>query len=144
MIGSNNHKIFAATKNLTAKENYEKSITLFKKQMQLKKDLVELAKNRWQPVPEIQTITEIFPDVTKTGGIDGDINEVMIKLQIPENFQNIGKYYYKFKWMDEDDPLKKMKVNNKGEEVEKGYKIDFGHHKKFSDLKVCVKIKHWR
>lgn len=105
-IGGNNFKIFNATKNATAKENYDKSIALFKRQAQLKKDLVELAKNRWQPLPEIQAITEIFPDPKKSGEIDASVNEVKIKLTVPESFQHNSKYYYKFKWMDEDDILK--------------------------------------
>lgn len=37
-----------------------------------------------------------------------------------------------------------MKVKNNGEELERGFKIDFGHHKKFSSLKCVVKIKVWR
>lgn len=144
IIGSNNFKIFNATKNTTAKENYDKSIALFKKQAQLKKDLVDLAKNRWQPLPEFQSVTEIFTDVKKSGEVDASKNDVHIKLTIPEAFQDVGKYYYKFKWMDEEAALKKLKVPNKGEEQDKAFTIDFGHHKKLSSLKVVVKIKLWR
>jgi hypothetical protein len=143
-IGQKNFKIFNTTKNPTAKENYDRSIALFKKQMALKKDLLELAKNRWQPIPEFQLITEVFTDVTKTGEVDAAVSKVNVKLQIPEEFQNVGKYYYKFKWMDDEDPIKKMKVNNKGDEVEKSHPIDFGHHKRFASLKVVIKIKLWR
>lgn len=141
LIGSNNFKIFNATKNATAKENYERSITLFKKQDQLKKDLVELAKNRWQPIPELQYITENFTDVKKAGEFNADVTGVNIKLTIPEDFQNNSKYFYKFKWMDDDTTLKKVKVDNKGAEQERKFEIDFGHHQKLSDLKIAVKIK---
>lgn len=144
LIGSNNFKIHNATKNSTAKENYDRSIALFKKQAQLKKDMVELAKNRWQPLPELQTITEIFTDVKKSGEFDASISNLNVKLTVPESFQNVGKYYYKFKWMDEETALKKKKVNNKGGEVESSHPIDFGHHKKLQNLKVVIKIKHWR
>jgi hypothetical protein len=144
LIGSNNFKIYNATKNGTSKENYDKSIALFQKQAQLKKDLVELAKNRWQPLPEVQSITEIFTDPINAGEIDASVGEVKIKLTVPESFQNNNKYYYKFKWMDEDDILKKMKVKNNEAELERGFKIDFGHHKKFSSLTCTVKIKVWR
>ena len=141
MIGSNNFKIFNSTKNATAKENYERSVALFKKQAQLKKDLVELAKNRWQPMPDIQTITENFTDVKKTGGINASVTNVNIKLMIPDGFRNNRKFYYKFKWMDENQTLKKVKVDNKGEEQEKSFEIDFGHHTKLSDLKIAIKVK---
>jgi hypothetical protein len=143
-IGGNNFKVFNATKNATAKDNYERSIALFKKQADLKKDFMALAKNRWQPIPELQSITEVFSDPKLLSGIDSAVGNVHIKLTIPENMQNVGKYYYKFKWMDEDTPLKKIKINNKGEEVEKDLAIDFGHHKRFANLKAVVKIRHWR
>lgn len=100
-----------------------------------------MAKNRWQPIPELQKTVENFPN---SDGMDLSESEVKVKLNIPENFQNIGKFYYKFKWMDDEENLKKIKINNSGEVVEKGYAIDFGHHKKFSSLKVVIKIRHWR
>lgn len=144
LIGSSNFQIFNATKNHTAKDNYDRSIALFRKQAQLKKDLVGLAKNRWQPLPELQSVTEVFTDVKKTGEIDASVSEVQVKMKVPDDFQNLGKFYYKFKWMDGEDTIKKIRVNNKGEEVEAGYAVDFGHHKKFSNLKVVIKVKQWR
>lgn len=141
IIGSNNFNVFKKNKNKVAKENYDKAIFLFKKQNQLKADLLKLAKNKWQPMPEISTQVESFPDPK---GTDLEESEVKVKLTIPEDFQNIGKYYYKFKWMDDDQDIKKIKVNNKGEVIELGHNIDFGHHKKFSALKVVIKIRHWR
>jgi len=141
IIGSNNHKVYNSTKNKIAKENYEKSIFLFKKQTQLKADLLKLFKNRWQPIPELQSTVENFPN---PAGADFSEGEVVIKMNIPEDFQNVGKYYYKFKWMDDEENLKKIKVKNSGEVVEKGYAIDFGHHKRFSSLKVVIKISQWR
>lgn len=132
IIGSNNFKIFNNTKSKIAKDNYDKAILLFKKQTELKKDLLQLAKNRWQPIPELQKTVENFPSAN-----DGDLDEaeVKIKLAIPETFRKQSKYYFKFKWMEDDLDLHKIKVPNKGEEVEHGYSIDFGHHKKFSALK---------
>jgi len=141
MIGGNNFKIFNASKNQTAKENYDRSVELFKKQAQLKKDLVDLAKNRWQPMPECQTIKEHFTDVKKAGDFHASATNVNVKITIPEGFRNNSKYSYKFKWMDGDNPLKKTKVPNKGEEQEAMHKIDFGHHQKLGDLKVVIKIK---
>ena len=144
MIGGNNFKIFNTTKNPTAKENYEKSIELFKKQGELKKKFLTLAKNKWQPLPEVQVISEMFTDVQKAGEVDLSITGVNVKLEISENFRDISKYSYKFKWMDGNDEIKKMKVPNSGEVQERVHKIDFGHHKKLSDLKVVIKIKYWR
>mmetsp|Transcript_32661 Transcript_32661/g.32020 ORF Transcript_32661/g.32020 Transcript_32661/m.32020 type:complete len:395 (+) Transcript_32661:46-1230(+) len=141
IIGSNNFNIFKKTNNKLAKDNYDKSIFLFKKQNELKADLLKLAKNKWQPMPELTTSVENFPDPK---GADLEESEVKIKLNIPEDFQNVGKYYYKFKWMDDEDNLKKIKAKNKGDVVEVGHTIDFGHHKKFAALKCVVKIRLWR
>ena len=111
------------------------------KQTQLKADLLRLFKNRWQPIPELQSTVENFPN---PAGADFSEGEVVIKMNIPEDFQNVGKYYYKFKWMDDEQNLKKIKIKNRGEIVEKGYVIDFGHHKRFSSLKVVIKIRQLR
>ena len=128
-IGGNNVKIFNTTKNPTAKENYEKSIEQFKKQAELKKKFIALAKNKWQPLPEVQVVSEMFTDVHKSGEVDLSITGVNVKLDIPEDFSGNSKYSYKFKWMDGNNALKKKKIPNNGESQEASYKIDFGHHK---------------
>lgn len=127
--------------NETAKENYDRSVELFKKQIQLKKTFDGLVKNRWQPLPEVQSVTEVFTDVQQSGEMDMFSTEVFIKLGIPEKFREIGKYFYRFKWMDGKETLKRIDVKNKEEEQTASYKIDFGHHKLLSSLKVVVKIK---
>ncbi|CAI2360065.1 unnamed protein product [Moneuplotes crassus] len=67
---------------------------------------------------------------------------VKVKLKIPADFQNINKFYYKFKWMDGKQNLKRIKAKNKGDIAEAEYLIDIGHHKNFATLKCVIKIKH--
>lgn len=71
----------------------------------------------------------MFTDVQKSGEVDLSVTGVNVKLDIPQEFSGNNKYTYKFKWMDGNDALKKMKVYNTGESQEAAHKIDFGHHK---------------
>uniref|UniRef100_A0A7S3J6U8 Uncharacterized protein n=1 Tax=Euplotes harpa TaxID=151035 RepID=A0A7S3J6U8_9SPIT len=137
LVGGNNFKIFNATKSHTAKENYQKSITLFKTQAALKKTFVDLAKNRWQPMPELQKITESFPNVQENGVA---LTAIKTKIFIPDELRNDKKFYYIVELWEADSLLKATKVPNKNEEQVASIEVDLGHHKNLSILKILIKV----
>lgn len=66
-----NMNIFKKQKDPISKENYQKLTKLVEEQEEIKEKLMELAGNRWQPLPEIHVAETHFPNSEDSGKSNG-------------------------------------------------------------------------